>query len=54
MLLGCLKGGEGVGEMNQRGDTGQSSPGFGSRDPDSNPKHSREAIAAWRARGDWT
>ena len=24
------------------------------RDLNSNPKHSREAIAAWRARGDWT
>ena len=54
MLLGCLKGGEGDGEMNQRGDTGRSSPGFGSRDLDSNPKHNREAIVAWRARGDRT
>lgn len=52
VLPGCLKGREGAGEMNQREDTGRSSSGFGSHDLDSHPKHSPEAIEAWRARGD--
>jgi len=40
VLLECLKGREGVGEMNQRGDTGWSSSGFGSHNLYSYPKHS--------------
>ena len=40
VLLECLKGREGAGEMNQQGDTGWSSSGFGSHNLDSYPKHS--------------